>query len=195
MSHFPTSTHVDPDTTLTLTFAMPAGVAVEFQEQAGTILVDLLRSQRLRSTDSAGFDLSTWNSHEFTAPFDSNHRGEEDAWDLPPINASEADLRATCWAVDNWTDTGRSLAAVIVKNPDGLRSRDIADRAGYTGGIPSAFRHVAGRLRAINRAPFWFGDPTSKGHERGQILSARPDSDAYKVVKAIFKARYPELLR
>jgi len=189
-----TTTHLDPDATLTLTFAMPARVAVEFQEQAGTILTDLIRNRRFRADDHAGFDLASWDSNEFTAPFDSNHRGDEDAWDLPPINASEADLRATCWAVDNWTDSGRSLAAVIISNPTGLRSRDIADRAGYSGGIPSAFRHVAGRLRAINRAPFWFGDPASKGHERGQLLSARPDTDACKVVRSIFEARYPELL-
>ncbi|HEX7197746.1 MAG TPA: hypothetical protein VF364_13050 [Candidatus Limnocylindria bacterium] len=186
------TTPASPNDTVLLTMAMPAAVASEFQERAGTILSEMLRAYR--ATGSAPFDLATWNSDGFIAPFDSNHRGDEDAWDLPAITDTEPDRRAVCWAVDHWTDTGRSLAAVLINHPDGLRSRDIADLAGYSGGIPSAFRHIAGRLRAIDRAPFWFGRPETKGHERGQVLWANRDSDSYQVVRAVFEARYPHLL-
>jgi hypothetical protein len=190
----PTIQTLSPDETVVLSWAMPASVAVEFQQQTGPILAALLRNHPLTGVEDRPVDLASWDSSEFQPPFDSNHRGGEDAWHLPVITDTEADRKAVCWAVDSWSETGRRLAGVIIANPGGMHSRDIAEKANYTGGIPSAFRHVAGRLRAINRAPFWFGDPDSRGHERGQRLSARPDTDAYKVVKTIFEARYPEYL-
>ena len=64
----------------------------------------------------------------------------------------------------------------------------------HAGGIASAFRAIAGRLRAIDRAPFWFRDVEPRGNERGQTVSARPESVPRKVVRSIFEAHYPELL-
>lgn len=192
--HAPTIQTISPEDTVVLSFAMPGSVAVEFQRQSGPILTALLRSIPSDADADISFDLASWDSSVFHPPFDSNHRGGEDAWDLPAVTDTEADQKAVCWAVDNWSDTGRRLAGAIIAHPEGMHSRDIAALVGYEGGIPSAFRHVAGRLRAINRAPFWFGDPDTRGHARGMKMWAKPDSDAYKVVRAIFEARYPEYL-
>lgn len=196
MSHptNPTITTVSTKAIVTLAWAMPAAVAVDFVEQTSPILTNLLRNHQTDGSTLESFDLATWDSSEFQPPFHSNHRGDEDAWALPAISEREADLKAVCWAVDNWTDTGRGLAAVVINHPEGLHTRDIAEKAHYTGSIPSAFRHIAGRLRAINRAPFWHSDPDSRGHERGQLVGADTDAAAFKVVKAVFEARYPNYL-
>lgn len=178
---------VRPHDLVSVSYIVPAGLAVALQAEIDGLLARVAAAEIGKT-----FDLSTWDSRSFTAPFHANYRGDEDAWTLPSI--SETDIKPVCWAVDNWTDTGRSLAAAILNHPDGMHSRDLADLVGYSGGIPSAFRALAGRLRAIDRAPFWFGDADSRGHERGQILSARPQSIPYQVVRSVFGARYPKLL-
>ena len=182
-----TITAVRPDDLVTIPTIIPAHIAIKYQ-QANAELVARLIANATPDT----FNLATWDTSTYIAPHTANHRGDEDAWTLPPI--TEADLKPVCWAVVNWTNTGRKLAGAILTHPEGMHSRDLADLVGYTGGIPSAFRAIAGRLRAIDRAPFWFGDVESRGNERGQIVSARPESEPYKVVRSIFEARYPELL-
>jgi len=182
-----TTTPINPDDLVAITTVIPARIATQYQQSNADLVARLLAD-----ATSDTFDLATWDSSTYTAPHTANHRGDEDAWSLPAITT--ADLKPACWAVDNWTDTGRRLAGAILTHPEGMHSRDIADLVDYTGGIPSAFRAIAGRLRAIDRAPFWFGDVESRGNERGQILSARPESEPYKVVWSIFEARYPELL-
>ena len=166
---------------------MPAAIAPQFQQSAASLLARLLDAQ-----PSPDFDLRTWDSSTTKPPFTSNHRGDEDAWSLPPI--TDADLKLVCWAVDHWTDTGRQLVAGLLMHPHGIRTFDLAEFVGYSGSISSAFRHVAGRLRAIERAPFWCGDAASKGHPRGQRLWIDPDAEPSQVVRTVFDARYRELL-
>lgn len=173
-----------------LTFVVPASVASSAQVELAAV-VD--RHDRLASTLQSGdIDLATWDSSTFTAPFDINHRGDEIAWRLPRITRD--DVRAVCWAVDSWSGNGRRLIAELLKDPRPTRTRDIAEKAGYTGGIPSAFRHVAGRLRSIDRAPCWYGDPTTAGHPRGQELRMDPSGEPYLVVRSVYEARYPDLI-
>lgn len=42
-----------------------------------------------------------------------------------------------------------SLAGLLT-HPEGIRTADLAKLADFRGGIPSALRHVAGRLRSID---------------------------------------------
>ena len=68
---------------------------------------------------AAEIDLSSWDSSSFEAPHNINF-GPVDAWSLPAI--AEADVKAVCWAVDNWTDVGRRLAAGLLTHPAGIRT-------------------------------------------------------------------------
>lgn len=180
-------TFLPADGVATVAFAVPALLAVRFQLEADELLARLLAE-----ATSSDFDLATWDSSAVSPPFGVNHRGDDDAWTLPKLKMS--DVKVACWVVDNWTDTGRRLAAGLLTHPEGIRTSDLADLAGFTGGISSAMRHVAGRLRSIDRAPFWFGDPASKGHVRGQRLWIDTQGEPYELMHSILDARYPDIL-
>src|SRR5215211_955648 len=133
-----------------ITHVLPAHLVPAFQREVAPLL------ERLHRAAPIEFDLKTWDSSEFQPPFNSNHRGGEDAWTLPPITWE--DRKAVTWAVDHWTDDGRSLVAGLLNAPrDGIHTFELKDAVGYEGGLPSAFRAIAGRLRAIERRPFWIG--------------------------------------
>lgn len=79
--------------------------------------------------------------------------GDKDAWKLPAITWD--DLKLVCWAIDNWTDTGRELASGMLSVPaHEVRTRVLAAHVGYEKAVPSAFRAMANRLRrsAANRS-------------------------------------------
>lgn len=172
---------------VTITLIAPAVVADAFQREA----IPLIERIEDTLTDTE-FDLATWDSSVFTAPHNARHRGSEHAWNLPTI--TEHDVRAVAWAVDQWTATGRSLAAGLLLNPAGIRTSDLADLVGFTGGIAPALRGIASRLRSIDRQPFWLGYPTDTGHERGKRLWIDKDSAGYQLLRSIYNARYPNLL-
>jgi hypothetical protein len=181
----PMLSEVEPADLVTICYVLPASIAAAFQRET-TPLLDRLHRARL----TGDFDLAAWDSSAFVPPFNSNHRGDESAWDLPLITAD--DLKGVAWAVDHWTDTGRALVAGLLAAPaGGIHTFDLADQVGFTGGLPSAFRAIAGRLRAIERAPFWVGDPETVRHERGQLLSLGRGAD---VVRQVFEARHAALL-
>src|SRR5262245_10553945 len=113
-------------------YVMTAGLAAAFQREAGLVLDRLYRLNA-----APEFDLATWDSSSFVPPYNSNHRGNESAWNLPPITWD--DRKAVAWVVDNWTDTGRSLVAGLLLAPAaGIHTFDLAKQVGYTGGLPSA---------------------------------------------------------
>ncbi|HEY7042191.1 MAG TPA: hypothetical protein VH419_00845 [Nocardioidaceae bacterium] len=178
----PTVRPIGGDELVTVSYVLPARLATKFQREAGAVL------DRLHRIDAEpDFDLAIWQSSGFAPPYNSNHRGDESAWTFPPITWD--DRKAVAWAVDNWTDTGRSLVAGLLLAPAaGVHTFDLAEAVGYTGGLPSAFRAIVGRLRAIERAPFWRGDPDTLRHERGQLLA--PDRGA-DVVRRILEIRHP----
>jgi hypothetical protein len=176
---------VEPEQLVLISYVLPARLVPGFQREAASLL------ERLhRASTPVEFDPSAWDSAEFRPPFNSNHRGDESAWDFPPITVQ--DRKALCWVVDNWTDVGRTLVAGLFNAPpSGIHTFDLAEAVGFDGGLPSAFRAIAGRLRAIERAPFWTGHPDTVRHERGQLLSLDRGAD---VVREVFAARYPQLL-
>ena len=124
---------VEPDGLVTISYVLPASLAAAFQRETTPVLDRLYRA-----TATADFDLAAWDSSEFVPPYNSNHRGDESAWDFPPITAD--DIKPVAWVVDNWTDTGRALAAGLLLAPaGGIHTFDLAEKVGYTGGLPSAF--------------------------------------------------------
>ncbi len=182
-----TADAVDPDQLVRICHVLPARLVPAFQREVAPLL------ERLhRSSAPADFDLATWDSSEFVPPYNSNHRGAESAWDLPHITWD--DRKAVSWVVDHWTDAGRALVAGLLNAPaDGIHTFDLAEMVAYTGGLPSAFRAIAGRLRAVERSPFWDGDPRTVRHERGQLLTLDRDRGA-DIVREIFEARHPAVL-
>jgi len=180
-------TFLPADGVANIAFAVPASLAVRFQFQSSQLLARLLAE-----ATPSDFDLAMWDSSSVSAPFGVNHRADDDAWTLPKLTMS--DVKLACWAVDNWTETGRRLVAGLLTHPEGIRTADMAKLADFTGGIPSALRHVAGRLRSIDRAPFWLGDISSKGHADGQRLSVDVEGEPYALMLSIFEARYPDVL-
>lgn len=175
----------NPTDIVGLTLYMPAVLAPSLQHEFAGVI-----AQRTAALNEVEIDLATWDSSMFEPPHHGRH-GPKDAWKLPPL--TEADLRAACWAVDSWNDTGRHFAGYLLA-VHRIRTFDLADKLDFDGHIPSVFRTLASRLRAIGRAPFWYGDPGTKAHERGQELYVDPDGEPYKLVRRILEERYPEFL-
>lgn len=175
----------DPTQLVGLTLYMPAGLAPDLQFQFTQVITD-----RMATMDQGSIDLATWDSSMFEPPHHGRW-GTKDAWKMPKLTMN--DDRAACWAVDNWNDTGREFAGALITLHT-IRTFDLADKLHFDGHIPSVFRTLASRLRAIGRAPFWFGDPDTKAHPRGQELHIDLDSDSYRLMRRIFEARYPEFL-
>lgn len=173
---------------VSVSFVMPATLAASFQRATMPVLHQLYTAQ-----PGTEFDLATFDSSTVTPPHPGNY-GPKDAWQLDPITWD--DIKLVCWAVDNWTDTGRALAGGLLGAPrHEIRTRPLAKQIGYDKAVPAAFRAMANRLRSIGRQPFWFGDLSSKTHPDGQLLSVKPDSEPYAVMRSVFEARYPNDLR
>lgn len=170
---------------VSLTYVMPAGGAAEFQRRTTPILESIYSS-----ATNVDFDIATFDSTTVTPPHRGNY-GPRDAWKLDPITGE--DKKLVCWVVDNWTDTGRALAAGLLKF-ERIHTRELAEQVGYDKAVPSAFRAMANRLRAIGRRPFWYGNLTTKTDPRGQELHVDPDSEAYAVVREVLAKRYPALI-
>lgn len=145
---------------------------------------------RRTATRDDDIDLASWDSSSFATPGHSRS-GPTDAWTMPKLGPG--DLQGACWAVDNWSEIGRAFAGALLA-AQRIRTFDLADKVGFDGHIPSVFRGIAGRLRALDRAPFWYGNPETKAHQRGQELHVTPGDAPYELMMTIFRARYPELL-
>lgn len=176
----------DPMQLVGLTLYMPASLAPTLQLEFATVI-----SQRTAAMSEIDIDLATWDSSMVEPPHHGRY-GPKDAWKLPPL--TEADLRLACWAVDNWSDVGRQFAGRLL-SAHRIRTFDLADELGFDGHIPSVFRTLASRLRAIGRAPFWYGDMDTKAHARGMELYVNTDGEPYRIMREIFEARYPECLQ